>query len=355
MDGVDAALIRTDGGTRVETGASITVSYEADLRASLQSVLGKRSAPGDLIARLTDVHAGAVERLIDEAGVACRDVDVVGFHGHTILHEPWLGRTIQIGDGARLAERIGIDVVNEFRIDDVRGGGQGAPLVPLFHAAMSREVGWPVAILNIGGVANVTWIGEAFDPLDPAGTVDHILAFDCGPGNALLDDWVFRHTGAHWDQDGALASTGTPDAGVVDRFLANAYFDRPPPKSLDRNDFRLDDVADFAPANGAATLAQFTARAVARAPRWFPAPVRRWLVCGGGRRNPVLMGNIRETLGAPVEPVEAVGWDGDAIEAQAFAWLAIRSLDGLPLTLPSTTGVSAPTTGGRLHRCRQSA
>jgi anhydro-N-acetylmuramic acid kinase len=296
-----------------------------------------------------------VESLIGEAGIDARDVDVVGFHGHIILHEPWLGRTIQIGDGARLAGRIGIDVVNEFRIDDVAAGGQGAPLVPLFHAAMSRDVGWPVAVLNIGGVANVTWIGQAFDPLDPAGTADEILAFDCGPGNALLDDWVFRHTGRHWDQDGALAAAGTPDRDVVDRFLMAPYFDRPPPKSLDRNDFRLDDVADFAPADGAATLAQFTARAVAVAARWFPAPVTRWLVCGGGRRNPVLMGELADALGMRVEPVEAIGWDGDALEAQAFAWLAVRSLAGLPLTLPTTTGVSAAMTGGRLHRYAEPA
>ena len=350
MDGVDAALIRTDGGTAIELGPSTTVAYAPDLRAALQAVLGERTAPEDLVAALTDAHAATVAALIDRAGVNAGDVDVVGFHGHTILHEPWLGRTIQIGDGARLADRIGIDVVNEFRIDDVASGGQGAPLVPLFHAAMSRNAGWPIAILNIGGVANVTWIGESFDPLDPAVTSGEILAFDCGPGNALLDDWVFRHTGEHWDQDGGLAAAGTGDPGVVERFLADPYFDRQPPKSLDRNDFRLDDVAAFTPADGAATLAQFTSKAVAQAARWFPAPVTRWLVCGGGRRNPVLMDNIAEALGADVEPVEALGWDGDALEAQAFAWLAVRSLAGLPLTLPSTTGVSAPMTGGRLHR-----
>ncbi len=352
MDGVDAALIRTDGESVIDAGPSLTVSYDGDLRASLQATLGKRTASDTLISSLTDAHAVAVKQLLAEAKIAPGDVDVVGFHGHTILHEPWLGRTIQIGDGDRLASDLGIDVVFDFRSDDVAVGGQGAPLVPLFHAALSQEVGRPLAVLNIGGVANVTWIGAGFDPARPAETAQHILAFDCGPGNALLDDWVFRHTGQHWDEDGALAAAGTADRSVVAGFLENDYFGKAPPKSLDRNDFRLDGVADLTPEDGAATLAEFTAGAIAAATRWFPEPADRWLACGGGRRNPVLMARISETLEASVAPVESVGWDGDALEAQAFGWLAVRSLDGLPLTLPTTTGVAAPQTGGRLRRFR---
>ncbi len=196
----------------------------------------------------------------------------------------------------------------------------------------------------------MTWIGAAFDIGAPAETGAQILAFDCGPGNALLDDWAFRHTGRHWDEDGALAAAGQADAHVVDGFLANDYFTRPPPKSLDRNDFRLDEVANLSAPDGAATLARFSAAAIGRARQWFPAPPGRWLVCGGGRRNPVLMGEVASALDAPVAPVETVGWDGDALEAQAFAWLAVRAIDGLPLTLPTTTGANRPLSGGRLHR-----
>lgn len=350
MDGIDAALVRTDGVSLIERGPSLTVSYDAEIRAALQANLGKRTAPDALVFSLTNAHAVAVRQLLSEAGIGAGDVDVVGFHGHTILHEPWLGRTIQIGDGGRLASDIGIDVVFDFRSDDVAIGGQGAPLVPLFHAALSQRVARPLAVLNIGGVANVTWIGAEFDPAMPAETGQHILAFDCGPGNALLDDWVFRHTGHRWDEDGAMAAAGSADPAVVASFLENDYFVKAPPKSLDRNDFRLDGVADLTPEDGAATLVEFTASAIAAATRWFPEPVERWLVCGGGRRNPVLMARIEEILGAHVAPVESVGWDGDALEAQAFGWLAVRSLDGLPLTLPTTTGVAEAQTGGRLRR-----
>jgi anhydro-N-acetylmuramic acid kinase len=350
MDGVDAALLRTDGRGQIEPGASVTVAYGSDLRNELRASLGHHTAPDKLVARLTDAHAKAAATLLDTAGVDAADVDVVGFHGHTILHQPWQGRTIQIGDGNRLAKALGIDVVNDFRSNDVAAGGQGAPLVPLFHAALSREIPKPLAVLNIGGVSNVTWIGDGFD-LDALGDcAAQILAFDCGPGNALLDDWVFRHTGHHWDEDGALAASGRADTAVVERFLTSEYFERSPPKSLDRNDFRLDDAAELSAPDGAATLARFSAAAISRAPDWFAVPARQWLVCGGGRRNPVLMAEVADALGAPVASVESVGWDGDALEAQAFAWLAVRALDGLALTLPTTTGVARPLSGGQMHR-----
>ena len=270
-----------------------------------------------------------VRRLIAEHDLA---VDVIGFHGHTILHRPEERRTWQIGDGALLARLTGIDVVCDFRTADIAAGGQGAPLVPLFHAGLAAALEKPLAILNIGGVANVTWLGG-----DGA-----VLAFDTGPGNALIDDWALRHTGQPIDRDGALARHGHIDAARLAEFLAHPFFDRKPPKSLDRDDFARFADPDLSAADGAATLTAMTASAVARGAEHFPAAVRRWLVAGGGRHNPILMAALRQRLGVPVEPVEAVGWDGDALEAQAFAYLAVRSLDGAPLSLPSTTGVERP-------------
>jgi anhydro-N-acetylmuramic acid kinase len=193
-------------------------------------------------------------------------------------------------------------------------------------------------VLNIGGVANVTWIGEG----------DAILAFDTGPGNALIDDWVRRHTGAAADFDGALARAGRASAAHIERFLKNAFFARPPPKSLDRDDFRHAWPAGLSLEDGAATLTEMTAAAVAAATRHFPAPAGRWLITGGGRHNPALIEAMRCRLKAAVHPVETAGWDGDALEAQAFAYLAVRSREGLPLSLPSTTAVPEPTRGGRL-------
>ncbi|HUC73342.1 MAG TPA: anhydro-N-acetylmuramic acid kinase, partial [Stellaceae bacterium] len=266
----------------------------------------------------------------------------VGMHGHTILHRPAERRTRQLGDGATLARRLEVDVVADFRSADVAAGGEGAPFAPLFHAALAASQSKPLTVLNLGGVGNVTWIGEAGD----------VLAFDTGPGNALLDDWVHRHTGAAADFDGALARAGRVSGAHVARLLEHPYFARQPPKSLDRDDFR-DALPDgLSLQDGAATLTEMTAAAVAAARRHFPAPAREWLVCGGGRHNSALMAALARRLDVPVRPVEAVGWDGDALEAQAFAYLAVRSVVGLPLSLPSTTGVPYPMPGGRLFRAR---
>jgi anhydro-N-acetylmuramic acid kinase len=282
--------------------------------------------------------------LLDSAGVPASAIDVVGFHGQTVWHRPRHRRTLQIGDGARLAAAAGIGVVADFRRADMAAGGEGAPLAPLYHAALAGALQKPIAVLNIGGVANLTWIGESEG--EP-----NVLAFDTGPGNALLDDWVLARTSRACDEDGRLAAAGRVDAGRVTGWLAHDFFRRLPPKSLDRDVFRfaLDAIAGFSPADGAATLAAFSARAVASASPLLPAEPRRWLVCGGGRRNPVLMDMIRTAVGAPVEPVEAIGWRGDFLEAEAFAFLAVRSLRGLPLTLPTTTSAPRPLTGGRLH------
>jgi len=342
LDGVDAAWVETDGEAIASLGPTLTIPYEDDLRAALRALLDR--APGldpkdpalaDPIRRLTETHARAALAL---GGAP----DLIGFHGQTILHDPARRRTWQIGDAALLARLTGVAVAYDFRSADVAAGGQGAPLAPLFHAALAREMEKPLAVLNIGGVANVTWIGPG----------EWLVAFDTGPGNGPLDDWVSRHGGGPFDRDGALAHAGTADAAVLVRLLAHAYFARPAPKSLDRLDFARalaeSGIEALSPADGAATLVAFTTAAVATAP--LPVPPRRWLVAGGGRRNPAIMDALRRALPAPVEPAEAVGWDGDALEAQCFGFLAARVAAGLPLSLPETTGVPRPLSGGAIVR-----
>ncbi len=339
LDGIDAALLTTDGAALVRPGARATVPYEPALRARLGESLGGRGDIAALERDVTRAHAAAAAALLDAAGVAAGAVDVIGFHGHTIDHRPDESLTWQIGDGALLTELTGIDVVCDFRSRDVAAGGQGAPLAPLYHAALADGLERPLAVLNIGGVANVTWLGGG----------GALMAFDTGPGCALLDDWVRRHAGAAFDAEGGLARRGEADESVIGRLLGHPYFDRPPPKSLDRGAFA--GLADgLSAADGAATLTACTAAAVAAARAHLPAPPERWLVTGGGRRNPALMEALRALLGAPVAAVEELGWDGDALEAQAFAYLAVRSLRRFPITLPATTGAPRPLTGGALHR-----
>ncbi len=340
LDGVDAAWLDTDGVRIGAFGPAVTVPYSDAFRRELRALLdlapGLPSGDPRLAAaeeRLTDYHVQAVEQLGAPA-------DLIGFHGQTILHQPQNRRTWQIGDGDALYRRLGIPVVYDFRSADVAAGGQGAPLVPVYHAALATDLPKPIAVLNIGGVANVTWIG-------PDGA---LLSFDTGPGNGPLDDWVFRHTGQAFDRDGALGRSGAVDAVVLGRLMADPYFALPGPKSLDRLDFNrslgTSGLSALSPADGAATLTEFTVASIAGAT--FPIPPQRWLVCGGGRLNPVLMERLGRALNVPVVPVETVGWNGDALEAQCFGFLAARSVRGLPLSFPSTTGVPNPITGGRM-------
>lgn len=340
LDGVDAALLLTDGKVVERTGQALMMPYDTSTREIVRACLG---GGGDvpLASRLlTEQHANAVGALLDQAGLSAADIDVVGFHGQTISHRPTEGLTWQIGDGARLAEMTGIDVVDDFRSRDMAAGGEGAPLAPLYHAALVRDLGEaPIAVLNIGGVGNVTWIcGEA------------IVAFDTGPGGALLDDWVLHRTGAPFDEGGALAAEGKAHQDRVDDVLdRDPYFQRAGPKSLDRDAFCVD-LGNLSTPDGAATLLALTATSVVRAERLLPAAPVCWIVCGGGRHNQTLLRALAERVEGRVQTAEAFGWDGDVLEAEAFAYLAVRSLRNLPLSLPSTTGCSAPVTGGALHQ-----
>jgi anhydro-N-acetylmuramic acid kinase len=339
-DGIDAALLRTDGETIQEVGPALGEAYDGAFRASLKGAYGCWDPPAGLERALTERHAAAVARLLAKAGKSPAEIGVVGFHGQTILHEPEQHRTRQIGDGALLAQLTGIDVVNDFRSADMAAGGEGAPLAPVFHRAIAAELEKPVAVLNLGGVGNVTWIGGE----------GALIAFDTGPANALIDDWMMQRTGEPVDRDGALARSGKVDETAVVRFLDNPYFARPAPKSLDRDAFKSFSIEGLSTADGAATLTAITAATVEAGLRQLPAAPKRWLVCGGGRHNPTLMAALRARLSTSVEPIEAIGWDGDFIEAQAFATMAVRSLHGLPISFPGTTGVKQPQTGGVLHR-----
>ena len=354
LDGIDAALLETDGEAVAVPGPALTRPYDPETRAVLRAAieeargLGEGGPMPDSIRaaeiRATEAHAEAVAALLAEARLDPRDVALIGFHGQTILHRPEQRLTWQIGDGAALARATGISVVSDFRSADVLAGGEGAPLVPLYHAALlgaAAGLAPPVAVVNIGGVANVTYIGRS-----------DILAFDTGPGNAPIDDWAHTHTGRPVDEGGVLARAGRIDAAALDDMLAHAFFERVPPKSLDRMDFGSGAVAHLSPSDGAATLTAFTAASIARAREHFPEPANAWIVCGGGRHNPVLMEALRARVNAPVLSAEDAGWRGDFLEAEAFAYLAVRSRRGLPLSLPTTTGVPQPMTGGKFHQTK---
>jgi anhydro-N-acetylmuramic acid kinase len=344
MDGLDGALLRTDGLSVAEFGPRATLPMPDGLADALRALMrGDLSDWLSVEKRFTEAQVPLIQRLIEEAGLAPEEVNCIGFHGQTILHRPAERITWQIGNGALLAELTGIPVVGDFRRRDVAAGGQGAPLVPLYHSALAESLQKPVAVLNIGGISNVTLIGE------PNLAVPYIHALDCGPGNALLNDWVRQHKGLEYDAEGRLAAKGRADEAALEAYLAHPFFAAPPPKSLDRHDFTLEHVAHLSPEDGAATLTALTALAVAQSLQWLPEVPSSWLVCGGGRHNPVMMEALRRSLNAPVEPVESVGWNGDSLEAEAFAYLAVRLLRGLPISLPETTGVNRAVTGGAFY------
>ena len=348
MDGIDAAILETDGEAVAAFGPTHFAPYADGLRDRLRAAI--EAAPGlrrdgplpvavtELERAVTAAHAGVVSALLRESGLTARDIDVIGFHGQTLVHQPEKRVSIQIGSGPQLARMIGIAVVSDFRSADLRAGGQGAPIVPAYHLALARTSA-PVAVVNIGGVANVTFISRSGE----------LIAFDTGPGNAPIDDWALRFTGKPVDEGGALAQHGRVHENIVAGQLAHSYFAKPAPKSLDRMAFAADMARNLSAADGAATLTAFTARAIAMARAQFPEEPREWIVCGGGRHNPVLMYELRKALGAnAVKSAEDVGWRGDFIEAEAIAFLAVRSVRGLPITFPKTTGAPRALSGGSL-------
>jgi anhydro-N-acetylmuramic acid kinase len=348
MDGIDAAIIDTDGDRVYGFHGALTHPYAPAVRQRLLDVARDPAAAqqplADLEAAVTTANAEAITAVLAASGLDAASIDLIGLHGQTILHRPERRYTRQLGDGAALARQTGTPVVGGFRLADVAAGGQGAPFAPLYHAALAADLPRPLAVLNLGGVGNVTYLGTGL-----------ITAFDTGPASALIDDWVNRHLGLAYDADGAIAASGREDAAALARLMDNDYFAAPPPKSLDRNDFPATPVEGLTVADGAATLTRFTARSVAASLPHLPGAPERWLVTGGGRLNGTMMRMLREELGVPVDPVESVGWRGDSLEAECFAFLAVRSLRGLPLSVPGTTGVPQPMTGGILYQPQAAA
>lgn len=358
MDGIDLAMVRSDGSDALERGPSFFVPYEAAFRQRIaagleeaKAIIRREERPGmlaELEREITERHADAVVQFLAEAG-NWGQPDLIGFHGQTVLHRPHLGLTVQLGDGQLLAARTGLPVVYDMRANDMAHGGQGAPLVPAYHAALARILPqsfagkYPVVFVNIGGISNITYVGEQGDP----------VAFDTGPGNTLIDQWVSREGGVPFDAGGAIASEGSVIISVVERYLDNPFFAKSGPKSLDRNDFTLEEVGDLELADGARTLASVSAEAILKSADHMPETPRLWIVCGGGRKNPHIVGDLRVgalKTGAEVILAEDAGFNGDATEAEAWAYLAVRAKRGLPLTFPTTTGCGEAVTGGVITR-----
>jgi len=355
MDGIDLAVLVTDGEDLVERGPSHFVPYEAAFRKRIEASLEDAKAitqrdqrPGDLAALEREIsmrHARAVTELRAKLSGKWASPEIIGFHGQTVLHRPEQALTVQLGDGALLARETGIQVVHDMRANDMRHGGQGAPLVPAYHAALAHSLpqtwveSFPIAFVNIGGISNVTWVAKSGAP----------VAFDSGPGNALIDQWVSREGGLPFDENGMIASEGSVIRAVVARYLESPFFAKVAPKSLDRNDFTLDGVAGTELADGARTLAAVSAEAILLSSGQMPESPKLWIVCGGGRKNPHIVADLRrgaQAAGAAVILAEDAALDGDAMEAEAWAYLAVRARRGLPLTFPTTTCCREAVSGG---------
>ncbi len=344
MDGIDIALIETDGRAAVRAGPGTMAAYPLILRKELQEFLKDPArAEHDPLKALeeavTDAFTSAIDSFMKSNGIVPSQVNLIGNHGQTVYHNPKGRFTRQLSLGARMAKALGIPVVDRFRQADVKAGGHGAPLVPLYHAALAAELPQPLMVLNLGGVGNVTYLdGET------------IIAFDTGPASALIDDLMLKRFGVPYDDGGRIALEGRVNTGALASLMENPFFAAKPPKSLDRNAFhqRAAIIDALEGHDAAATLTAFTIAATVDALRHVPKRPKRWLVTGGGRNNRGIMQGLSDKLGVPVDPVESVGWNGDLLEAQCFGYLAVRSTLGLPLSLPTTTGVSEPMTGGKL-------
>ncbi|MEL0088923.1 MAG: anhydro-N-acetylmuramic acid kinase [Rhodospirillales bacterium] len=339
MDGIDVALIETNGHQHTVPIQSSFMPYSSEFRSRLRKAINGQIDPKTIEDELTELHAEAVKLLLQSSGSPSTTIDIVGFHGHTVKHRPAEKLTWQIGDGELLARRLGIKVAYDFRSADVMSGGEGAPLAPIYHSALAAKVtSRPLAIVNIGGVSNITWIGN-----DGA-----IIACDVGPGNGPIDDWVLSNTGHDFDKNGQIARNGLVDENRVIKVMSSSFFTRPPPKSLDRLDFTQSLALGQTLEDGAATLTEITARSIISVTKVLPSPPKLWLITGGGRKNAYLMERLQALADATVDTIESIGINGDDLEAQAFAYLAVRTELGLPISFPKTTGAPVPMPGGQI-------
>lgn len=352
LDGIDAAVLETDGMAIKAFGPAATFAYFPEEKRAIQTAIEDalhwkvedwpnrpKSFPMAEKA-ITEAHIRVVEQMLDHSDTG--DIDLIGFHGQTIVHRPDQKMTLQLGDGAELARRCSIDVVGDFRSGDVASGGQGAPLVPIYHQALLQgcDLDYPVAVLNIGGVANLTYVDGS----------DELIAFDTGPGNGLLDQWMVSRGLGDYDKDGGLSAKGQVNEKCLCDLMEHPYFKVAIPKSLDRYDFSLPDGEGLSDADGAATLAAFSAAAIVKAIDFLPTAPKLWIVCGGGRKNCTIMSLLAAQTGAKCMDADELSWRGDDVEAEAFAYLAARHINHLPITFPGTTGVKQPATGGVLFK-----
>lgn len=361
LDAVDAGLIETDGRGFVRPLGFVSLPYEEGTRAQIRACYGIKDRADPRVQKAETIvameHAKAVKALLQKMRRDAGSIDLIGFHGQTIYHAPKDGVTHQIGDADLLAAETGIHVVADFRSADVKAGGEGAPLAPIYHCARVRSamIDRPVVVLNIGGVSNATWIGAGDDD---------VLAFDCGPGNALMDDWAQRHTGQRYDVDGALGAKGRAQDDLVNAWFEHEYFKRVPPKSMDRDQWDIAGLGELtsklqsvSSEDGAATFLKFTAEAIVRSVEFMPEVPKHWYACGGGRHNKALMTYLGKRLSeegfGKLHSVDDLGWDGDATEAECFAYLGVRSVLGLPISFPTTTNAPTPMTGGVLHKAKR--
>ncbi|MCA0370687.1 MAG: anhydro-N-acetylmuramic acid kinase [Proteobacteria bacterium] len=341
LDGVDAALLETDGLDVLSSLGHAFVPYPTSLQDALLAVMAREGGvlalseheKDNLAHQITQLHLEAARNVMAQTGVVPQ---LVGFHGQTIYHNPERRTSIQLGDPVLLSEVLGVPVIHTFRQNDLDHGGQGAPLVPIYHAALAKRAARPCLFVNVGGISNLTWCGEEADGL---------IAFDAGPANAPLNDWTKKHFGACFDRGGALAAKGRVHTLYVEKFLSHTYFAAPPPKSLDRGTFDFSSFEDLLPHDGLATLTRLVAEAIVLSARALP-PVKGVYVCGGGRHNLTLRAHLEALFTVPVQDVETLGVNGDFLEAEAFAYLAKRAYDRLPISFPGSTGVSYPVTGG---------
>ena len=357
MDGIDVALVKTDGKSLVERGPMGFYPYTSSARELLEQAIldasnldNRSDRPGCLMVaerEITKLHANAVQSFLDDNNLKPDDIDLLGFHGQTVLHRPDEGLTVQLGDGQKLANQTRINTVYDMRANDMLNGGQGAPLVPVYHQALAASLpeGYrehkPVVFVNIGGISNITYVGE------------ELVAFDSGPGNALIDQWVQSRAGVPYDQGGMIAAKGDINHALANHYLENDYFQKALPKSLDRNDFLPPEPDALGVEDGARTLAHVTARAIMKSVDQLPQSPRLWIICGGGRLNPHIMNDLTALAtesDAKVIKAEEAGFDGDAMEAECWGYLAVRCAEFLPITFPMTTGVKEPVTGGTIAR-----
>jgi anhydro-N-acetylmuramic acid kinase len=341
VDAIDAAIIETDGINIFSLGESFALPIDKELSKSIKNLQNDTRDLLDIENQITKLHAETVKLLLKKSKLKPSDIDLIGFHGQTIIHAPNRGITQQIGDGSLLAELTNINVICDFRRRDVAAGGQGAPLAPLYHASLIKDLSKPIAVINIGGVSNITYIND---------NAEQIIAFDIGPGNALIDDFIFSRTGDTYDSNGNIAKSGVIHEKIVEKLLSNSFFNTPPPKSLDRNHFANNLVTGLNSNDGAATLTAFTAKAIAQCIKFLPQKPKLWLISGGGRHNKTLMQYLSNYIESEVQAIEALKINGDFIEAQAFGFLAVRSYYKLHLSLPTTTGVGRLVTGGAFYQ-----